>query len=231
MDEKFFDQYPAFYETSKTGVAPDRMDFRHHLIIERNAALLKGKRIIETGSHDGRWTFAALKVGAAYVKGIEPRRHLVENAAATLDRYGIPKPSYDFVCSDAYAELEQLAQKGEAFDTALILGFFYHTARQYELIQRIADLGCTAIVIDTWVLRKASKPVIRLYTEPTSNEAHIYSPDKPEDLVGLPSLSAVELLLSTAGYRPSVVSPARRIPLRGCRDYRRGSRFTVVGVR
>jgi predicted nicotinamide N-methyase len=228
---RFFDQYPAFYQTSKTGVAPERMDFRYHLIIEPNAALLKNKRIIEIGAHDGRWTFAALNAGAAYVRGVEPRRHLVENAETTLRRYGIPEHAYDFVCNDAYAELERLANEGQTFDTALVLGFFYHTTRHHELIQHIAGLGCSAIVIDTAVLRKVSKPLIRLYTEPTSNEAHIFSPDKPEELVGLPSLSAVELLLSSAGYRPRVASPTRGIPIFGCRDYRRGRRFTVVGVR
>jgi predicted nicotinamide N-methyase len=92
MTRRFFDEYERFYRTSDTSPAPERLDFRYHLIIEQNQRLLTGKRVVEIASHDGRWAFAAIKAGARYVRGVEPRQRLVDNAFDTFSSYGIPNP-------------------------------------------------------------------------------------------------------------------------------------------
>ena len=74
--ECFFDDYPRFYSTSKTGPSRHRLGARHRAIIEGNERLLVGRRVLDIASHDGRWSFAALKSGAAHVTGIEARPHL-----------------------------------------------------------------------------------------------------------------------------------------------------------
>jgi hypothetical protein len=228
---EFFDQYPKFYETSRTGATPLRLSYRHHLIIEQNKALLEGKTVIEIASHDGRWSFAALKAGAKSVYGIEPRKRLVDNANATFAQYGIPAADYKFIQRDGYREAERLERTGQRFETAMVLGFLYHTARQYEIIYRLARLGCAAIIIDTHVLGSVKEPIIRLALEKNRGEALLFSPGKPIDLKGIPSLPAVHLMLKAAGYQPSTIIPSRPAPDFHCNDYKSGFRFTVVGLK
>jgi hypothetical protein len=227
----FFDQYPRFYKTSETTPFRPRLDFRHHLIIEQNANLIKDKRIIDFASHDGRWTFAAIKAGASYVRGVEPRHMLVENANETFTHYGIQKRTYDFVAEDGYAELERLERENSKFDTAMVLGFLYHTARQYEVIYRLAKLGCENIIIDTEVIPNVTEPIIRLGMERTDNMSQLFSPGKDVDLTGIPSVTAVHMMLRAAGYQPQMIIAKRPFPSKHCADYRTGKRFTIIGVR
>jgi hypothetical protein len=229
---EFFDQYPKFYDTSRTAPSSDRLSFRHHLIIEQNQSLLEGKSVVDFASHDGRWSFAALKAGAKAVYGIEPRKRLVDNANATFAQYRIPDGAYKFVRRDGYRELDRLERTGQKFDTAMVLGFLYHTARQYEVILRLARLGCSAIIVDTRVLRNVKEqPIIRLALENTKAEGSLFSAGKPVDLAGIPSLPAVHLMLKAAGYQPNTIAASRPIPEKQCADYKTGIRFTVIGVK
>ncbi len=107
----FFDQFERFYTTSQTSPFPHRLNGRHEAIIARNADKLAGKRILDIGSHDGRWAFAALKAGAAHVVGVEPRMELVENARKTFTHYRIDAARYEFIQGDAF---EFLGQEGAA---------------------------------------------------------------------------------------------------------------------
>jgi hypothetical protein len=50
----FFDDYPAFYASSRTAAFPARLGLRHRAIIERNRDVLAGARVLDLASHDGR---------------------------------------------------------------------------------------------------------------------------------------------------------------------------------
>jgi Methyltransferase domain len=229
---KFFDDYPNFYETSTTTANSARLNFRYHLIIEQNEALLKGKRVVEIATHDGRWAFAALQGGgAAHVTGVEPRQHLVDNANKTLTGYGIDSSRFNFICGDGFVEAERMGREGQTFDTAMVLGFLYHTARQYEIIFKLAALGVRNIIVDTAVLKDVTQPIVRVGIENTGNEARLHSGDKEYDLGGVPSLTAVHLMLKAAGFQPSLLVHTVPPPVNGCGDYREGKRFTIIGTR
>ena len=85
----FFDGYPAFYQSSRTGSHPNRLNARYQALIESNRDIIEGGRILDIASHDGRWSFAALHAGAEHVVGIEARSGLVERATEAMDTYGI----------------------------------------------------------------------------------------------------------------------------------------------
>jgi 23S rRNA G2069 N7-methylase RlmK/C1962 C5-methylase RlmI len=76
----FFDRFNRFYSTSRTSPWPERLHARYQAIIQENLDLLRGQRVLDVASHDGRWSFAALKAGCAHVTGMEAREHLVLNA-------------------------------------------------------------------------------------------------------------------------------------------------------
>ena len=229
---KFFDQYPDFYSTSETTPQPSRLAYRYELIIEHNKNLLMGKRVLDFASHDGRWAFAALKGGgASYVMGLEPRRRLVDNSIASFQKYDVAKSSYDFVCGDGFNQLEQLRRDKKSFDVGLVLGFLYHTARQYEVIYRMAELGCSAIIVDTEVLRNVTEPLVRIAFEATQSESNVFTTGKKRELVAKPSLIAVHQMLLAAGYEPRLVVIPQAPPATHCYDYQTGGRFTILGVK
>ena len=70
---RVFDEFPRFYETSETFAYPNRLNLRHEAIFGENKEVFEGQRVLDIASHDGRWSFAALKAGATSVVGIEGR--------------------------------------------------------------------------------------------------------------------------------------------------------------
>lgn len=77
----FFDRFPEFYDSGNATPADSiraRLNARYEAIIENNLRLIRGKRILDLGSHDGSWSFAAIEAGANHVLGVEPRPELVD---------------------------------------------------------------------------------------------------------------------------------------------------------
>lgn len=140
----FFDEYPRFYQTSQTSPLPDRLNARHLAIIERNTEHLQGRRVLDIASHDGRWTFAALKASAAHVVGIEPRQELIDSARATFREYGIVDGTYELWTSSVMEAID-----GVQADVVLCLGFYYHTRHHVDLLDKIERTGARFVVIDT----------------------------------------------------------------------------------
>jgi len=210
----FFDRFCRFYTTSKTSPFPHRLNGRYEAIIANNSDLFAGKRVLDIASHDGRWSFAALHAGASYVKGIEPRQELIDNAIETFICYGISPTQYNFLCGDVFDLLD-----GEPFDIVFCLGFFYHTIRHAELLNLIDRTGANFIIIDTEVTpasdqlvsRENSDPrlihgnpfEIQLLRDPVDNPQMACQDSLTRDgftLVGRPSKAAVQYMSNHFGY-------------------------------
>ncbi|KRB83407.1 bifunctional 2-polyprenyl-6-hydroxyphenol methylase/3-demethylubiquinol 3-O-methyltransferase UbiG [Duganella sp. Root198D2] len=213
----FFNEFNRFYATSQTSPFPHRLNARHQAIIANNAAALSGKKVLDIASHDGRWTFAALAAGAAYVKGIEPRQDLIDSAVTTFNHYDVTKSRYDFVCGDVFDKLQ-----GESFDVVLCLGFYYHTARHAELLDRIERSGAQFVVIDTEVTPAAEEVLpqgqqdprlifknpygIQLIREPVDDQQMACDDSLTRNghtLVGRPSRAAIQFMAEHFGYASS----------------------------
>lgn len=228
----FFDDYPEFLRTSETSVHPARLNRRHEALIVRNRDLIEGKVVLDLACHDGRWSFAALKAGAKRVIGVEARPHLVENARKTFEGRGIPQGSYRFIGADLFEAFD-----GDIgpIDTVFCFGIFYHVIRHVELMTRIRETGAAAVIVDTNVCRD-ERPVLLLRREDTRVEGAA-NPDEDTlqhwKVTGLPSESAVRLMLNHAGFA------AERIDwsgIAGADDeqvaaYRLGDRVTLRAVR
>lgn len=196
----FFDSYPEFFNTSTTWAVPNRLNRRYEALIGRNAERLAGASVVDLGSHDGRWSFAALKTGARHVVGLEARARHIDNAEATMARYGIERDRYRFMLGDAHETLRALAP-GSA-DVVLCFGFFNETLRHTELLTGVMRLAPRYLFLDVWIHPRTTDPVIRLYVEDPNLESSsfpFYSATG-NPVVGHPSLSALELLLTDAGF-------------------------------
>ena len=141
-----------FLKTSQTAAYPNRLNWRCELILTRNADSIKGKKILDLASHDGRFSYACLKLGARHVTGIEFREHLVESSKKNLVDMGFRQDQFDFHQGDIFEFLPKV-KKGE-FDTILCLGFFYHTIRQIELLREFHRLAPQCIILDTNVKKE-----------------------------------------------------------------------------
>ena len=211
----FFDRFPLFYETSQTSPQPHRLNGRYDAIIAPHQEALAGRRILDIGSHDGRWAFAALHAGAAHITGIEPRPALVGHALRTFAHYGVDEARYRFLQGDVFALLDGT----DRFDVVLCLGFFYHTIRHAELLDRIERSGARLVVLDTEVTPAAEERperppgddrlvhgnpyVIQLLCDPVGDE-RMACADRlargGHTLVGRPSRAAVALLARHFGF-------------------------------
>lgn len=197
----FFDAFPRFYETSETSAHRGRLNLRYEAIFAANRDVFAGTRVLDIASHDGRWSLAALKTGAAQVIGIEARGELVRAAEENLALYAGGDGGHTFIEGDIF---EVLARQKLAVDVVLCLGFLYHTLRYNELMSRIREIGPSYLIIDTKVVPRARKPVVQLrINEAAARQAAAVADSYSYDnrtLVGKPSLSALKLIVETYGF-------------------------------
>jgi len=229
----FFDAYPRFYETSIIGPR-NRLNKRYRALIESNGEIIRGKSVLDIASHDGRWSFAAHKAGARYVLGIEAREHLIKHSQDNMRAYQVPEDQVEFVLGDAFEKLDQL-EPGR-FETVLCLGFFYHTMHHMLLLNKIARLRPTHIVLDTCVDVDPDSIVV-LQSERVAHESAGAVPDEGDPellLVGSPTRSALELMLSSVGYPSINYYDWHRAGIRRWDhliEYHKGLRVSLVATR
>lgn len=228
----FFDDYPEFYRTSRTAAFPIRLNLRHQAIIESNSDILVGARVLDLASHDGRWSFAALKAGARHVIGLEARRGLVDNSNKLFAQYGVPAESYQFIQGDMFRILRD--REFDA-DVVLCLGFIYHTLRYGELFHGIMDANPRFCILDTKV-HQSDEPLVRVLTNRTGVQGHAAKDDLSEGgraLAGYPSVPALKLMLDVYGFDiekqfdwggllATLAKPSRAV-----RGYAKGDRVTL----
>jgi hypothetical protein len=200
IPREFFDGYPRFYSSSATLAYPNRLNQRYRACIQWNEAVIQGKRILDLASHDGRWSFAAIKSGASNLVGIEARDHLVQAARTNLRECGIPETSFRFILGNVFENIDQL--EPHSIDTVFCLGFFYHIANHMLLLSKIARLKPKHLILDTAI---ASFPgcVISVGRDDPEMEAHavrIGPNTSRQIIVGAPSNAALELMLSNFGW-------------------------------
>jgi ubiquinone/menaquinone biosynthesis C-methylase UbiE len=225
----FFDQYPKYFETSETTAFANRLNQRYRACIEWKSDVIRGQRVLDIASHDGRWSFAALKAGAAHVIGIEARDHLIEGASANLREYGIPENTFRFVQGDAFEAIDRI--EPGSIDTVFCFGFFYHVTNHMLLLSKIARLKPRHIVLDTAVTADP-RCVVLFQREDPDNESDAARTDPEAQkivLAGIPSKAALELMLSSFGWDFNFYNwhDAGIVRWKHIEDYQEGTRVTV----
>jgi precorrin-6B methylase 2 len=196
----FFDEYPEFYSTSHTSAVPNRLNQRYKACIEWNLIAIKGKRILDIASHDGRWSFAAINAGAAHVKGIEARDRLVEASRSNLRRYGVPEQSFQFIAGDVFEAIDDI--EPNSIDTVFCFGFLYHAVNHMLLLSKIEKLKPKHLILDTAIFLDPN-PVIGIKAEDPEidgSAVRFGSDAAKRVIVGWPSRAALELMLSNFGW-------------------------------
>src|ERR1700674_1759083 len=111
------------------------------------------------------------------------------------------KNPFRFVSGDAIDTLGRI--EPHSVDTVFCLGFFYHVANHMLLLSKIARLKPKYLILDT-ALYLDPHNVIALYEDDPEGEANAarIGADAPDRAVcGAPSKGALELMLSSFGWR------------------------------
>lgn len=189
--------------TSTTANDPTRLGIRHRAIFESNAAIFRDAKVLDIASHDGRWTIAAIKMGAAFTTGIEVRPEMIRHAEENFAEYDIPHHAYRFINDDVFDVLKDGESHRIEADVVMCLGFIYHTLRYQDLFTGIRALNPKYLLIDTAVIL-ADRPFVRLKLEDTTKEAagadHTFGL-QGHMITGQPSASALELLVTAHGFK------------------------------
>lgn len=105
-----------------------------------------------------------------------------------------------FRCGDVMAEEGCLCGQ---FDTVFCFGFLYHTLDHMALLRKISRLNPRQLVIDTAISIQRGA-LVEVEEEETEHEstAAFAEPGSPgRALKGVPTRSALELMLKAAGFR------------------------------
>ncbi|MEM6660657.1 MAG: class I SAM-dependent methyltransferase [Pseudomonadota bacterium] len=178
----------------------DRLNNRHKLIIDPFKWDLRGARILDLASHDGRWPYAFAKAGAREVIGIEGRPELI------ADFQNYPKDEaharINLIQGDINTEVARMVDAGERFDVVGVLGIFYHITTHYQLLSEIRALQPKLILIDSEFMN-SQDTIIRLINEDSRKHMNSLPAYDGQDMVvkGVPSRGAMEMMAESLGYK------------------------------
>ena len=229
----FFDEHPEFLETSTTAAGRERLNVRHLGVMGEHRDILRGARVLDIASHDGRWSFAALESGAAHVTGVEGRPELVENARRTFRKKGVDEARFRFVTGDVHDVLT--AGVGE-MDVVLCFGFLYHTLRYPELLSGIRATGTKHVIVDSKVTIEMNGPFVRLHRNPAAIPSMAVA-DRFSygtwTMCGMPTAEAIETMFRMFGYQVVHRTDWDRIlaahpPVPGLWRYKERERVTML---
>lgn len=221
MTRTFFSDHGVY---STDPHAENRLNERYNRIIAPNLAGIRGSRVLDLGAHDGRWSWAALASGAAFVTGVEGRSAIAGALVGPLTE-GFAD-HYEMIAGDVFEVLPSLSPG--RFDTILCLGIFYHVLNHDLLVGLMARLEPKLIVLDSRLV-DTDELLITLHHEDTSNPLNGIGAEE-RVLVGIPSRGAVAALAERHGYTTRHIDwNAADIPdHHHLNDYLRRDRFTVV---
>jgi len=190
--EPIFTPQNGFVQANGLGYSVKEMrrhNARYRTFVLPNVDQIKNGRVLDLGSYDGRFSFAALANGAASVTGIERRQDFIDRS-----RFIIKEDMRDriqFICDDIFTALPKLAAAGEQFDVIFCLGVFYEIMDHRRLLQLMADFKARLIIVDTNLI-DSDEPVIRLRMDEGNRKT---------SLAGIASRGAMTLMANSLDYK------------------------------
>lgn len=177
----------------------ERLNNRHRFIIDPFRADIRGARVLDLASHDGRWPYAFAAADAREVIGIEGRPELIAEFAGYPDDDA--KARVTLLEGDINDHVPRMAAAGEQFDVVSVLGVFYHITTHYALLSQIRALGPKLILIDGEFLNTPDK-IIRLVQEDARKTMNTlpYFDGQVMTVKGVPSRGATEMMAASLGY-------------------------------
>ena len=109
---------------------------------------VQGKTILDVGSHMGTFAYAAHRMGARFVHGIDTESKMVEKCVDLFEGQNIPKPSYRFDVGDVFGFFE--STPANSFDTVFCFGMLYYTSEPFRLLKLMNRAARETVLLDTF---------------------------------------------------------------------------------
>lgn len=195
----FFDFLEDLPRYGDGGPAAPRMNARHDFLIRDFADDIRGAKVLDLASHDGRWCYAFAGAGAACVVGIEARPELVETFAGYPD--ADLRAKVDLRVGDLFDGIRAEIARGETYDVIGVFGILYHIMDHFALFQLLRELKPKLVIVDSeFVMRENA--IVLLVQERTDlhlNAAPQY-PGQKVAIKGVPSFPAMEMIAGALNY-------------------------------
>ena len=142
---KFFDKYPEFVQTAKSG--KKEMNSRWHAIINWHKEIYADAVVLDLGCQNGRLSHAALCAGAELTVGVDFDQQSIEAARTILAKYQVPG-TFRLIEQDLEVFL-RAAQTSLNPGVVLCCGLLYHMHSPFHILLLISKLNPKHIVVDT----------------------------------------------------------------------------------
>jgi len=117
-------------------------------LLGRQKDAIAGKKILDVGSHMGTFAYAAHRMGARYVQGIDVENKMVDKCRNLFQGENIPKTACQFEVGDGFDFLE--STPANSFDTVLCFGMLYYTSEPLRLLKLMRRVARETVLLDTF---------------------------------------------------------------------------------
>ena len=146
------------HETRKTRWAipynHECLNARLEQLLTKNQEHIKGKKILDVGSHMGTFAYAALESGADFIHGIDTEEKMIRLGQKLFQELNIEKEKYSMTVRNALKYLENVKEGN--FDTVLCLGMLYYTMEPYRLLNLMLRAAKETVILDTFTAAYAA---------------------------------------------------------------------------
>jgi len=130
------------------------LNARLEILLTQNQKCIKGKKILDVGSHMGTFAYAALQSGADFIQGLDSEEKMIALGKNLFQELDVAKKSYSMKVCDALQYLENIEE--ESFDTVFCLGMLYYTTEPYRLLKLMLRASKETVLIDTFTANYAA---------------------------------------------------------------------------
>jgi SAM-dependent methyltransferase len=132
----------------------DCLNSRIEVLLGKNQDCIRGKRILDIGSHIGTFSYAALKFGAKFVHGIDTESKTVERCQDLFRQHDVPSADYRFEVADVTELLNNLPEN--FYDTIFCFGTLYYLDEPLTLLRQMNRVASEAVLLDTFTAAYAA---------------------------------------------------------------------------
>ena len=197
---------------------------RFRYIIHDNLSAIKGKKVLDVGCHLGYMSLFCLYNQCSSVTGVNIRITELEIAGEICEVAGYK--NFNFLNQDIY-DIEKMRLLYQTHETAIISGLIYHINNHYQFFESLSvDTALTDLIIESEITT-TSEPSITWKSENGNANTNGFYQKNEKILVGVPSQSAIELMLTHFGWEITQIQKFNKSTSNGrnhCRSVTRASR-------
>jgi len=135
-------------------------------------ARLEGKRVIDVGCGDGKYTMELLSGRPAYVLGVDAAKSAVDTAAKKA--YRAKARNVEFRVMDFY----KLKELNERFDIAIVRGVLHHLYDLEKAVAAVSGIANEVVVIEPNGYNPVLKVIERVSKYHREHEEKSYAPSR-----------------------------------------------------